>query len=133
MITNRTFGQALAYLEFEEKNGESYAEAPLADHELECITELKEKISQLRQNKNYNDLLAAVPDNVCQGRQNFLSENVEFYLALIFFQDKNKNLNDACLKISTHLNTCYRCFEDFSQVMRNYYYKHKELFQHSDE
>jgi len=133
MIANRTFGQALAYLEFEEKNGEPYSGSLLAEHELDCLTELKKRMQQLRQHKNNNEILGEIPDKMCQSEQTFLQDNIDFFLVLLFFQAQTKNRNDKCLKISTHLNTCYRCFEIFSQVMRNYYYKHKELFQHSNE
>lgn len=133
MASNRTLGRTLAYLEFEEKKEAFLEDFILAEHELECLAMLKEHLNRIKQRKNISDFIPAIPENSCNSELNFLHENPDFFLTLLFFQNKMKNINDRCERISNHLNSCYRCFEDFSQVMRNYYYKHQELFNSQSE
>jgi len=127
MISNRILGQLLAYLDHERATGVPYLPSILADHEADGLAELRNRMIDLQQHNKSADIFAGIPDSMCHGETNFLSGHIDFYLEFLAFGSQKKNSQGHCERVFSHLNSCYRCFEDFSQVMRNYYYKQKEL------
>ncbi|MFZ5516558.1 MAG: hypothetical protein ACOY90_07950 [Candidatus Zhuqueibacterota bacterium] len=127
MISNRILGQILAYLEYERTNGAPNHPSILADHEADGLAQVRNRMLELQQRDYAADIFAEIPDTMCNGETNFLGGHIDFYLEFLAFGSPKKNAQGNCERIFSHLNTCYRCFEDFSQVMRNYYYKQKEL------
>lgn len=60
----------------------------------------------------------------CQGDKPFLQGNLDFFLLLLF--GKSDAGGKYCQQVFQHLNICYQCFEDFSEVMRYYYFRLQE-------
>ena len=60
----------------------------------------------------------------CQTDKPFLQGNLDFFLLLLF--GRSDVQGRQCQQIFRHLNFCYRCFEDFSEVMRYYYLRLRE-------
>ena len=60
----------------------------------------------------------------CQTDRPFLQNNLDFFLLLLFAGSHGEG--QYCLQIFQHLNHCYQCFEEFSEVMRYYYLRLRE-------
>ncbi len=55
----------------------------------------------------------------CQTDKSCLKDNLDFFLALLFL--KTDGASTVCECLFKHLNVCYHCFEEFSEVMRDYF------------
>ncbi|MCK6623122.1 MAG: hypothetical protein HUU32_16090 [Calditrichaceae bacterium] len=80
-----------------------------ADHRLEEIAAAPGFLARLEQLTKYR----------CQTGKSCLKDNLDFFLALLFL--KTDGDSNVCECLFTHLNACYHCFEEFSEVMRYYF------------
>lgn len=60
----------------------------------------------------------------CQTDKSFLQGNLDFFLLFLF--ERSEARDRICQRVFQHLNICYQCFEEFSEVMRCYYLRLRE-------
>ena len=71
--------------------------------------------------------LRNIPDQNCSINNSFLTDNIEFFQRYIYGPTED----NICLKLFTHLNSCYCCFSVFSQTMRDFIHKRYEISVHA--
>jgi hypothetical protein len=136
MILNKsglTLGQLLAFLVADNKGKNSIAWQQLSVTEKELLNSIFQRIEQIKSNNKVADIFGNLPLHQCKTKTAYLHDNEDFFLALFSFDssDNNKYISKHCFRLSKHLNDCYRCFEIFSNVMRDYYFKFQDLSQNS--
>jgi hypothetical protein len=114
-----TIGKALAHLK---SDGQKKVEG-LSQPDREYLESLRQRIDTYRHNMNVHHILDAVPQYTCDLQQAYISDHEDTLLVLFFAIQQQ----DTCPRITNHLNSCYSCFERFSQVLRDYYYQKEEM------
>ena len=82
-----------------------------------------EQFNQENSKNNLPTLSHVIPDQICSINDSFLNNNFDFFNNYIYGPPEYKN----CLKLFTHLNSCYSCFSIFSQTMRDFFHKKNEI------
>lgn len=110
---HESLGWALAHLQAEGKGPAPSA----ADADNVLLAKMKERYRQLSSNGQLKAVLESLPEQSCLSEKPFLESNEDFFIVL--FSDIKHE--EACIKLYTHMNDCFSCFEIFSQVLRDYY------------
>jgi hypothetical protein len=74
-----------------------------------------------------------IPRLTCNPSMPFLEDNDEFFLINVFLFEKVKNWQKYAPRIIRHLNSCFWCFEAYTQVMRDYYITSQKLLNMENE
>ena len=120
-----SFGQALAILEFEQTNSQS-AQINLSAVSAEKLQNLREHV-KIFQGRKLDVVLQKYPRGLCQTERPFLHDNEDFFIALLMFKIRDEQNGKHCNPLLEHLNDCFLCFEEYSEVMRDYYSKSQDL------
>ncbi len=124
-----TLGQNLAYLA-EKTFAEIAFWAHLSPSDKKQIEFLYQRLKEIKSDDDVAKLFADIPKFECQIEKTYLQDNQDFFLALLFIGPQNDdNFGKDCQRLSKHLNDCFNCFETFCLVIRDFYYKSKELNQ----
>ena len=119
------FAEALAILEFEHTSGQS-AQIDLSVENTERLKKLREHVNNF-QSSGLDSILQKCPTGPCQTESPFLQENEDFFIALVMFKIRGEQNGKHCNPLIEHLNDCFRCFEVYSEVMRQYYSNSQNL------
>lgn len=111
-------GHILALLQNENKNT-----LKLTDKSVSEIQDLRDQINQKTQQGKLYLSWQKIPKHTCSESDIFLDENIDFFLSYLVYSNEEKN----CMKLFSHLNKCYCCFNIFSQTMRDYFQKNQEI------
>ena len=120
-----SFGQALAILKFEHSSGRS-TQIDLSVENTERLKNLREHVKNF-QASSLESILQKCPTSSCQTESPFLQENEDFFIALVMFKIRDEQNGKHCNPLMEHLNDCFRCFEVYSEVMREYYSNSQNL------
>lgn len=125
-----TLGQALATLAATERSINFSANgalpAPVEDAHLNT---LRIRLRTMRGANATAGAWQALPERCCEATSPFLVDNYDFFLRGIFFPARIETDDGYDTRLFKHLNDCYWCFDEFCQVMRDYYNKSQELLQ----
>ena len=64
---------------------------------------------------------AKIPSQPCMQEKHFLKENRDFFVHHFFFYEKDKNHMHTRKKLMKHLNNCYWCFCEYSDIFKDYF------------
>ena len=117
-----TLGKALAYL-----NAGRIAEKQLSALSKEYLQRLSERWKSIVSSEDVDSILKSVPENCCHSEKPHLADNEDFFLARILVSPVAGDSSKNCLRLMSHLNECFRCFEEFCWVFGEYYHKSQEL------
>ena len=106
-------GWALAHLQTEK----NLSALQVSEADSDYLRYMRERYRQLSRDGKLIAVLEKLPDRPCLMNHPFLEGNEDFFIALF---SKTKH-DEACIRLYKHMNDCYRCFEIFSQVLRDYY------------
>jgi hypothetical protein len=122
-------GKALAYLKAERARGKTCYGEELSATEKSHLQFLRERVQAMSSPDDVNRVLQALPERCCQTEIPFLAGNEDFFLARFLCHSQDGNGSDDCERLFKHLNDCFRCFEEFSLVMLEYYHQSQGLSQ----
>jgi hypothetical protein len=122
-----TLGEALAILAVESRVADGNHGQTFAGPAESYLQRLRERAQTLRSPENLAAIFNAVPAQRCEIEKTFLAENEDFFLAYFLASASSANGGSSCWNLFKHLNDCFECFEEFSNVMQNYYHKFQEL------
>jgi hypothetical protein len=122
-----SIGHALAYLSHEICVGTKRDWPELNDKAHDYIQALRDRWEEIRTDQGSQAILASLPKTSCQTEETYLDNNEDFFVARLLVCGEDEPGSDFCVRLFGHLNDCYRCFEGFCQVLRDYYQKDQEL------
>ncbi|NIV95796.1 hypothetical protein GWN42_24130 [candidate division KSB1 bacterium] len=56
----------------------------------------------------------------CHREKTFLAENGDFFIVFLLLGIHAEQEENHCKRLSEHLNNCYRCFEEYADVMLDF-------------
>lgn len=92
--------------------------------EKKYLAALEEKYSEL---KDSNYKIDKLPNLACTQENCFLKDNVDFYISYLFLYKNSMPDQKQTDRLLKHLNNCYWCFLDYSQVIKRYFHQVEEL------
>ena len=96
----------------------------ITSNEEKHLSAIEEKYNELKNSDNKN---LGLPNLACTREDYFLKDNVDFYIRYLFLlqngMPKQKHKNG----LVKHLNNCYWCFLDYSQVLKRYFQEVEQL------
>ena len=129
--TKYTLGQILAYLYTERSDKNPDHTFKLSTEETEQLDSMRQRFEKISFGENFFNILTCLPNNQCNGEIAHLQSNEDVFFAILSLGLKNGDCSKDCKQLFNHLNSCFRCFEIFSDVMRDFYFKSQELYQKS--
>ncbi len=114
-----SLGWALAHLQAEKK----VQSAQVSEADKDYLHKILKRYYLMKDNGRLHEALEELPTHTCSLDHPFLQNNEDFFIAL--FSDTKHD--EACIRLYKHMNDCYRCFEIFSQILRDYYHHGEEL------
>lgn len=68
-----------------------------------------------------NDIISGIPERTCNSADFFLANNPDFFL--IYLDATKEDYFDGmlCKRLMKHLNDCFGCMEQLSNVIRDYH------------
>lgn len=118
-----TLGQTLALLKGE-FDGEQIEIDQLSSSNKHELQTLRDRMNVLmRSPKDAGRILQTITDTCCHSEKPQLAENADFFIAHVIVYPKASIMSNHCERLSKHLNDCFRCFEEYSKVMRDYYHQ----------
>jgi hypothetical protein len=128
-IPANVLGRVLADLYISQKKDRQSTEFIISNQRSEIEEKLLEKIrirfKELAASSNWKQVCEQLSEYRCQTDFPFLRGNTDFFLAFLFLT--SDNLTNECEKFFKHLNNCYQCYEEFTEVMRYYFNRLKDL------
>ena len=118
-----SLGQALAYLQAMNDNKLPRASKSLSESAKKYINDLDRFRNNLHNKELIKDIFAEIPEHTCQADKSYLSNNLEFFIALLVIQTEHH----SCERLIKHLNSCYNCFDVFCQVFRDYFHTSNDI------
>ncbi|MFQ5708741.1 MAG: hypothetical protein ACE5HO_14895 [bacterium] len=115
-----TLGRALAILK---NNGSPEAvQSTISSQEAKLFQSLRDRReSLLAAPEEVERVLQSIPPHCCREEQPRLHENTDFFVAYVLIEPRNGRNDNHYLRLMKHLNDCYRCFEEYSAILRDYY------------
>lgn len=126
-----TLGQNLAYLIAEKTAREMALWSHLSPSEKKQLESLQNRLKEIKSDDDVANFFADIPEFECQAEKSYLMNNKDFFLALFLIGPQDNDFGKDCMRLSKHLNDCYKCFEIFCHVTRDFYHKFQELSKHS--
>ncbi len=121
-------GHALAYLSTEVETNQTASQVGLsatASAYLQSLREIRQEIQS--GNHRIPDIIDSLPQASCRTDETYLRNNHDFLIALLLICRDDGHDSEHCNRIYRHLNDCFRCFEEFCQLLRDYQHKSQEL------
>ena len=117
-VASLRLGQAMAILEAELQNKKAQESYSIDEGYLK---DLRHRTEALASDSNaIQNLIQSIPLHTCFSEQPFLAENVDFFLVYFFVLPTKQDITFICERLWKHLNDCYRCFQAYAEVMRDY-------------
>jgi hypothetical protein len=121
-IPTNVLGRVLADLQIRQVKGKkNHKLAPsnqLSETEENLLKKVRDRLTELRDASNWNQIFDRLIDYRCQTDHSLLEGNIDFFLVCLFVNSDKPS--PGCDKFFRHLNICYQCFEEFTEVMRSY-------------
>jgi hypothetical protein len=121
-IPTNALGRVLADLQVRQKKVKKNSNfafiGQLSDAEEKFLEKLQDRLTELRNASNRNQVFTRLIDYRCQTNHSLLEGNIDFFLVCLFLH--TEKTSSGCDKFFKHLNICYQCFEEFTEVMRAY-------------
>ncbi|MFQ5753726.1 MAG: hypothetical protein ACE5HI_17185 [bacterium] len=127
MPQEMTLGCALAYIAEEIKTNKILEWPELSESANNYLQDLREYRQKIISLNCAESIFAALPEPCCQTEKPHLAENAELFIVHFLMYPEDDHKSKHCKRLANHLNDCFRCFEEFCQVLRDYYYKNQEL------
>lgn len=128
-ITANALGRILACLQIRRTSsnspGTTVDKLRLSEAEKKLLEFANKRLGEIAAAPGFLTQLEQLTKYRCQTGQSCLKDNLDFFLALLFL--KTDGASGACEGLFKHLNVCYHCFEEFSEVMRYYFNTLKSL------
>lgn len=128
-ITASALGRILACLQIRRSSSNTPAttagKIQLAGMQQKLLEFAAHRLEEITATPAFFDQLQPLPKHRCQTDKSYLKDNLDFFLALLFL--KTHGEFNMCEHLFTHLNACYHCFEEFSEVMRYYFHTLESL------
>lgn len=121
-ILANALGRVLADLQVrqkkDKKNSDFALTSQLSETEEKFLEKLQDRLTELRDTSNQNQVFSRLIDYRCQTNHSLLEGNIDFFLVCLFLH--TEKASPGCDNFFKHLNICYQCFEEFTEVMRAY-------------
>ncbi|MCG8607814.1 hypothetical protein MJD09_22870 [bacterium] len=127
MQQEMSIGHALAYLAHEIHAGRKRDWPELNEKAQEYVQSLRDRWEWIRSDQGSQAILTGLPKTGCQTDQTYLNNNDDFFVARLLVCRDDEHGSDFCVRLFGHLNDCYRCFEEFCQVLRDFYQMNQKL------
>jgi hypothetical protein len=112
-------GWILALLEI----GDDNDYPSLSESESSQVELMRKRITNISSEDEAKYISDNIPNTTCPMENPFFSGNEDLFLDLFL----NHHRDPVCHRLTSHLNSCFACFEIFTQVLRDYYHKMEEL------
>lgn len=122
-----TFGHFLAYCLSQKSMDELTSIFHFSASERREMERFRQQAIEINASGGSATILNMIPTHECHCEHSFLQNNEGFFFALVFDNKNAAEFESRCLRLTRHLNDCYRCFEIFHHTMRDYYFKALEL------
>lgn len=127
--TELTLGQALAYVDIPLKAERKYDRSKLTETDKSYLQTLRQHREEIISKNCVENIFAALPDNCCQTERPHLADNLDLFIARFLITPVDEHSSRNCQRLTKHLNDCFMCFKEFSEVLRDYFHKSQELSQ----
>ncbi len=131
-VSGSQLGRTLALLEIHDGNVEKIKhQYNLSEFDKNVVERLYHRLNNLNSSSQEAAIFEKLPAHSCPYGQPIFATKNDIFLVLIFNSSQNHtertnfslNLdNKHCEKMHRHLNSCYRCFTYYVEVMRSYYH-----------
>lgn len=125
MTPNLSLGYAMAYLKMSQ-NGPIMQNIPFPDADRTRLQALAERKNMIVAEQRSAALIDAIPASPCIPGKYFLSQNDDFFLNHLVSDSKDSK-DPECEKLFRHTNDCFRCFVEYSNVLRDFYHMSAHL------
>lgn len=129
--TQLTLGMALAHIDAEIKSETICNRSGLSETDANYLQSLRQRRESILSLDCTEKIFNALPKYCCQTELPHLAENIDLFIARFLIYPEEVHKSKLCKKLSKHLNDCFRCFEEFCQVLRDYYHTTQELSKNS--
>lgn len=74
----------------------------------------------LKEPETVRQILSDFPDECCESENSALADNIDFFVAHLVVGPHSGINSKHCVRLSSHLNNCFRCFETYCDVTRDF-------------
>lgn len=125
MTPNLSLGYAMAYLKMSQ-HGSIIKDITFPDADRTRLQVLAERKNMIVAEQRSVELIDSIPASPCVPGRYFLSQNDDFFLNHLVCDPKDSK-DPECEKLFRHTNDCFRCFVEYSSVLRDYYHMSEHL------
>lgn len=120
-----SLGHALAYVKLNSQSLSKLSLLSLSDQDI--VNRLSKRVDEFRKTEGDIDKYLSLPEHACNTQNFFLCDNEDFFIMRLIVFPEEKKKSKLCWNLTRHLNDCFNCFIEFTEVMRDYYHKINEL------